>query len=216
MGFPFWVRGSIFIKVPERFANKYTRVVVSKRERLLYFKSVKMRGLSSWAPARLPARVLQVCDATASCRVEHLKNERQAELFGNGVPVRLATSEILLFALVIFDILISYPSYKWQIWTWPLKTPLFYLHFGKIYNSKKYHWNESERNICHLLGPCKSTIHIARRGSVTLINRKQFVTRNGYCLLTLQQEFSSHTKSHSLLLCWCIKLRYAENQSNIS
>ena len=71
-----------------------------------------------------------------------------------------------------------------------------YLHFGKIYNSKNYHWNKSERNICHLLGPSKSTIHTARRGTVTLINRKQFVTRNlgrVIVFLTLQQEFSSHT-----------------------
>ena len=33
------------------------RAAVLKRERLLYFKSVKMRGLSSWAPAQPPARV---------------------------------------------------------------------------------------------------------------------------------------------------------------
>ena len=87
-----------------------------------------------------------------------------------------------------------------------------YLHFGKIYNSKNYHWNKSERNICHLLGPSKSTIHTARRGTVTLINRKQFVTRKGYCLFNIA---AGIFKSHSLLLCWCIKLRYAENQSNI-
>ena len=45
--FSFPCSDCVFVKVLEEIAINKIRVAVSKRERLLYFKSVKMRGLGS-------------------------------------------------------------------------------------------------------------------------------------------------------------------------